>query len=59
MEEWVFISDEHVDEQGPVDDPVFWSTDYSDCIPGTTRIGSLGSNICFIVISFLVFFDGM
>ena len=38
MEEWVFISDEHTDEQAPVDDPVFQSTDYSDCIPGTTRI---------------------
>ena len=38
MEEWVFISDEHTDEQAPIDDPVFQSTDYSDCIPGTTRI---------------------
>ena len=38
MEEWVFISDEHIDEQAPIDDPVFQSTDYSDCIPGTTRI---------------------
>ena len=34
MEEWVFISDEHTDEQAPTDDPVFQSTDYSDCILG-------------------------
>ena len=33
----VFISDEHTDEQAPIDDPVFQSTDYSDCIPGATR----------------------
>ena len=38
MEESVFISDEHTDEQAPIDDPVFQSTDYSDCIPGATRI---------------------
>ena len=38
VEEWVFISDEHTDEQAPIEDPVFQSTDYSDCIPGTTRI---------------------
>ena len=38
MEEWVFIGDEHTDEQAPVDDPVFQSTDYSDCIPGATMI---------------------
>ena len=38
MEEWFLISDEHTDEQALVDDPVFQSTDYSDCIPGTTRI---------------------
>ena len=38
MEECVFISDEHTDEQAPIDDPVFQSTDYSDCIPGATKI---------------------
>ena len=38
MEEKVFISDEHTDEQAPIADPVFQSTDYSDCIPGTTTI---------------------
>ena len=38
MEEWVFISDEHTDEEAPMDDSVLQSTDYSDCIPGTTRI---------------------
>ena len=26
MEEWLLISDEHTDEQAPVDDPVFQST---------------------------------
>ena len=34
----VFMSDEHTDEQAPIDDSVLQSTDYSDCIPGTTRI---------------------
>ena len=29
---------EHTDEQAPIDDSVLQSTDYSDCIPGTTRI---------------------
>ena len=38
MEEWVFISDEHTDEQAPIEDPVFQSTDYSDFVPGITRI---------------------
>ena len=38
IEEWVFISDVHTDEQAPIDDPVLQSTDYSDCIHGTTRI---------------------
>ena len=38
MEEWVFISDEHTDEQAPIDDRALQNTDYSDCIPGTTRI---------------------
>ena len=38
MEECVFISDEHTDEKAPIDDPVFQGTDYSDCIPGATRI---------------------
>ena len=37
MEEWVFISDEHTDQQASKDDSVLQSTDYSDCIPGTTR----------------------
>ena len=38
MEEWVFIGDEHTDEQARIDDPVFESTDYCDCIPGANRI---------------------
>ena len=38
VQEWVFILDEHTDEQAPIGDPVFQSTDYSDCIPGATRI---------------------
>ena len=38
MEEWVFISDEHTDQLASIDDSVLQSTDYSDCIPGTTRI---------------------
>ena len=38
IEEWAFISDVHTDEQAPTDDPVFQSTDHSDCIPGATRI---------------------
>ena len=40
MEEWVFIRDEHADEQAPIDDPVFRSTDYSDCILGATMIST-------------------
>ena len=37
MEEWV-LSVMSILMNSPIDDPVFQSTDYSDCIPGTTRI---------------------
>ena len=44
-EEWFFIGDEHADEQAPIDDHVFESTDYSNCILGATRISFLSGRV--------------